>query len=169
MQDLPVVVTTGHLYKVRIANDTTSTTGSVLNQSRVAAFIVRVRNARWKSSANWRQNSLLNSPQVVFEAILTREKWAVPVLVMVSPSRTGNWKKIPTRRRRTVQPKRRSRSTPSTTVPVYLLTLLVPADQTKRTALSLVAKRLADKTICRCSRAALNMEELYQIITDNRR
>lgn len=51
--------------------------------------------------------------------------------------------------------------------PVDLLfALLVPADQTKTHlhTLSLVAKRLADKTIC--LRAALNDEELYQIITD---
>ncbi|TQS54832.1 PTS IIA-like nitrogen regulatory protein PtsN, partial [Salmonella enterica subsp. enterica serovar Typhimurium] len=41
-------------------------------------------------------------------------------------------------------------------------------DQTKTHlhTLSLVAKRLADKTICRRLRAALNDEELYQIITD---
>ncbi|MDM8916530.1 PTS IIA-like nitrogen regulatory protein PtsN, partial [Escherichia coli] len=32
--------------------------------------------------------------------------------------------------------------------------------------LSLVAKRLADKTICRRLRAAQSDEELYQIITD---
>lgn len=46
--------------------------------------------------------------------------------------------------------------------------LLVPADQTKTHlhTLSLVAKRLADKTICRRLRAAQSDEELYQIITD---
>lgn len=46
--------------------------------------------------------------------------------------------------------------------PVDLLfALLVPADQTKTHlhTLSLVAKRLADKTICRRLRAALNDEE----------
>ncbi|MCO1604932.1 PTS sugar transporter subunit IIA, partial [Escherichia coli] len=42
------------------------------------------------------------------------------------------------------------------------------ADQTKTHlhTLSLVAKRLADKTICRRLRAAQSDEELYQIITD---
>lgn len=53
--------------------------------------------------------------------------------------------------------------------PVDLLfALLVPADQTKTHlhTLSLVAKRLADKTICRRLRAAQSDEELYQIITD---
>lgn len=34
------------------------------------------------------------APQVVFEAILTREKWAVPVSAMVLPFRMANWKKI---------------------------------------------------------------------------
>ena len=53
--------------------------------------------------------------------------------------------------------------------PVDLLfALLVPADQTKTHlhTLSLVAKRLADKTICRRLRAAQSDQELYQIITD---
>ncbi len=50
----------------------------------------------------------------------------------------------------------------------YFFALLVPADQTKTHlhTLSLVAKRLADKTICRRLRAAQSDEELYQIITD---
>ncbi|MGV8617878.1 PTS sugar transporter subunit IIA, partial [Pseudomonas aeruginosa] len=45
---------------------------------------------------------------------------------------------------------------------------LVPADQTKTHlhTLSLVAKRLADKTICRRLRAAQSDEELYEIITE---
>ncbi|SFN26577.1 PTS IIA-like nitrogen-regulatory protein PtsN [Izhakiella capsodis] len=53
--------------------------------------------------------------------------------------------------------------------PVDLLfALLVPADQCKTHlhTLSLVAKRLADKSICRRLRAAQNDEELYQIITE---
>ena len=53
--------------------------------------------------------------------------------------------------------------------PVDLLfALLVPADQTKTHlhTLSLVAKRLADKTICRRLRAAQSDEELYEIITE---
>ncbi len=53
--------------------------------------------------------------------------------------------------------------------PVDLLfALLVPADQTKTHlhTLSLVARRLADKTICRRLRAAQSDEELYQIITE---
>ncbi|VEC48945.1 PTS transporter subunit IIA-like nitrogen-regulatory protein PtsN [Klebsiella aerogenes] len=45
---------------------------------------------------------------------------------------------------------------------------LVPADQTKTHlhTLSLVAKRLADKAICRRLRAAQSDEELYEIITE---
>ena len=53
--------------------------------------------------------------------------------------------------------------------PVDLLfALLVPADQTKTHlhTLSLVAKRLADKTICRRLRSAQSDEELYEIITE---
>lgn len=52
--------------------------------------------------------------------------------------------------------------------PVDLLfALLVPADQTKTHlhTLSLVARRLADKIICRRLRAAQSDEELYQIMT----
>ena len=54
--------------------------------------------------------------------------------------------------------------------PVDLLfALLVPADQCKTHlhTLSLVAKRLADKTICRRLRAAQSDEELYAIITED--
>jgi len=53
--------------------------------------------------------------------------------------------------------------------PVDLLfALLVPADQCKTHlhTLSLVAKRLADKTVCRRLRAAQSNEELYAIITE---
>ncbi len=53
--------------------------------------------------------------------------------------------------------------------PVDLLfALLVPADQTKTHlhTLSLVAKRLADKAICRRLRTAQSDEELYEIITE---
>jgi len=53
--------------------------------------------------------------------------------------------------------------------PVDLLfALLVPADQCKTHlhTLSLVAKRLADKTVCRRLRAAESDDELYQIMTE---
>lgn len=53
--------------------------------------------------------------------------------------------------------------------PVDLLfALLVPAGQTKThlNTLSLVAKRLADKNICRRLRLASNDTDLYNIITD---
>lgn len=33
-------------------------------------------------------------PQIVFEAILTREKWAVPASAMALRSRMASWKKI---------------------------------------------------------------------------
>ncbi|GKW42656.1 PTS IIA-like nitrogen regulatory protein PtsN [Pectobacterium carotovorum subsp. carotovorum] len=49
-----------------------------------------------------------------------------------------------------------------------LFALLVPAEQCKTHlhTLSLVAKRLADKTVCRRLRAAQSDEELYQIMTE---
>ncbi len=53
--------------------------------------------------------------------------------------------------------------------PVDLLfALLVPADRdkTRLHTLSLVAKRLADKAICRRLRAAQSDEELYESITE---
>ncbi len=53
--------------------------------------------------------------------------------------------------------------------PVDLLfALLVPAEQCKTHlhTLALVAKRLADKTVCRRLRAAQNDEALYQTITE---
>jgi PTS system nitrogen regulatory IIA component len=53
--------------------------------------------------------------------------------------------------------------------PVDLLfALLVPAEQCKTHlhTLSLVARRLADKSICRRLRAAQSDKELYQIITE---
>lgn len=108
-------------------------------------------------------------PQVVFEAILTREKWAVPGSAMVSPFPTENWKRI-----RCVLSAFCPAGTPIAfdaidNQPVDLLfALLVPADQTKTHlhTLSLVAKRLADKAICRRLRAAQSDEELYEIITE---
>ncbi|WP_224556146.1 PTS IIA-like nitrogen regulatory protein PtsN [Pectobacterium versatile] len=49
-----------------------------------------------------------------------------------------------------------------------LFALLVPAEQCKTHlhTLSLVAKQLADKTVCRRLRAAQSDEELYQIMTE---
>ena len=53
--------------------------------------------------------------------------------------------------------------------PVDLLfALLVPEDQCQQhlQTLSAVAKRLADKSVCRRLRTALSDEELYQILTE---
>ncbi len=95
-------------------------------------------------------------PQVVFEAILTREK--------MGSTGIGNGIAIP----------HGKLETPIAfdaidNQPVDLLfALLVPANQTKTHlhTLSLVARRLADKTICRRLRSAQSDEELYQIITE---
>ena len=85
-------------------------------------------------------------PQVVFEAILTREK--------MGSTGIGNGIAIP-----------HGKLEEDT---LRAFALLVPADQTKTHlhTLSLVAKRLADKAICRRLRAAQSDEELYEIITE---
>ena len=109
-------------------------------------------------------------PQVVFEAILTREK--------MGSTGIGNGIAIPHGKLEEdtlravgvfVQLETPIAFDAIDNQPVDLLfALLVPADQTKTHlhTLSLVAKRLADKTICRRLRAAQSDEELYQIITD---
>ncbi len=108
--------------------------------------------------------------QVVFEAILTREK--------MGSTGIGNGIAIPHGKLEEdtlravgvfVQLETPIAFDAIDNQPVDLLfALLVPADQTKTHlhTLSLVAKRLADKTICRRLRAAQSDEELYQIITD---
>lgn len=109
-------------------------------------------------------------PQVVFEAVLTRER--------MGSTGIGNGIAIP-------HGKLEEDTTRAVGVFIKLETpiafdaidnqpvdlmfaLLVPADQTKTHlhTLSLVAKRLADKTICRRLRSAQSDEELYQIITE---
>lgn len=122
-----------------------------------------------KSSASWQRNNLARRP-VVFEAILTREK--------MGSTGIGNGIAIPHGKLEEdtlravgvfVQLETPIAFDAIDNQPVDLLfALLVPADQTKTHlhTLSLVAKRLADKTICRRLRAAQSDEELYQIITD---
>lgn len=136
---------------------------------REAASTVRAKNAPWKSSASWQRNNLAGA-QVVFEAILTREK--------MGSTGIGNGIAIPHGKLEEdtlravgvfVQLETPIAFDAIDNQPVDLLfALLVPADQTKTHlhTLSLVAKRLADKTICRRLRAAQSDEELYQIITD---
>lgn len=109
-------------------------------------------------------------PQVVFEAILTREK--------MGSTGIGNGIAIPHGKLEEdtlravgvfVQLETPIAFDAIDNQPVDLLfALLVPADQTKTHlhTLSLVAKRLADKAICRRLRAAQSDEELYEIITE---
>ena len=109
-------------------------------------------------------------PQIVFEAILTREK--------MGSTGIGNGIAIPHGKLEEdtlravgvfVQLETPIAFDAIDNQPVDLLfALLVPADQTKTHlhTLSLVAKRLADKTICRRLRSAQSDEELYQIITE---
>lgn len=109
------------------------------------------------------------APQTLFEAMLAREK--------MGSTGIGNGIAIPHGKMepgtttvavfiRTEQP------IPFDAVdnqPVDLLfALLVPEDQCQRhlQTLSAVAKRLADKSVCRRLRTALSDEELYQILTE---
>ncbi len=122
-----------------------------------------------KSSASWRRKECSLPPQVVFEAILTREK--------MGSTGIGNGIAIPHGKLEEdtlravgvfVQLETPIAFDAIDNQPVDLLfALLVPADQTKTHLHTLSpAKRLADKTICRRLRAAQSDEELYQIITD---
>ncbi len=109
-------------------------------------------------------------PQVVFEAILTpRKKWAVPGIGNGIAIPHGKLEEDTLRAVGVVSWKPPIAFDAIDNQPVDLLfALLVPADQTKTHlhTLSLVAKRLADKAICRRLRAAQSDEELYEIITE---
>ena len=150
-------------------NDTTLQLSSVLNRECTRSRVhcqSKKRALEIISELAAKQLSL--APQVVFEAILTREKMGS----------IGNGIAIPHGKLEEdtlravgvfVQLETPIAFDAIDNQPVDLLfALLVPADQTKTHlhTLSLVAKRLADKTICRRLRAAQSDEELYQIITD---
>lgn len=151
-------------------NDTTLQLSSVLNRECTRSRVhCQSKNAPRKSSASWRRNNLVCRLRW-FEAILTREK--------MGSTGIGNGIAIPHGKLEEdtlravgvfVQLETPIAFDAIDNQPVDLLfALLVPADQTKTHlhTLSLVAKRLADKTICRRLRAAQSDEELYQIITD---
>lgn len=108
-------------------------------------------------------------PQVVFEAILTREKngqYRDRQWYCHSPRKTGRGYAACCRR--FVQLETPSPSTRST---ISLSTCCSrcwcrPTRQNSPAYALLVAKRLADKAICRRLRAAQSDEELYEIITE---
>ena len=146
-------------------NDTTLQLSSVLNRECTRSRVhcqSKKRALEIISELAAKQLSL--PPQVVFEAILTREK--------MGSTGIGNGIAIP--HGKLEEDTLRAvgvfvqLETPIAFDVDLLFALLVPADQTKTHlhTLSLVAKRLADKTICRRLRAAQSDEELYQIITD---
>ena len=152
-------------------NDTTLQLSSVLNRECTRSRVhcqSKKRALEIISELAAKQLSL--PPQVVFEAILTREK--------MGSTGIGNGSAIPHGKLEEdtlravgvfVQHDTPIAFDAIDNQPVDLLfALLVPADQTKTHlhTLSLMAKRLADKTICRRLRAAQSDEELYQIITD---
>ena len=168
--------TTGHLYSSRLAeimpkNETTLQLSTVLNQECTRAGVHCQSKKRALEIISELAAKQLSLPsQVVFEAILTREK--------MGSTGIGNGIAIPHGKLEEdtmravgvfVQLETPIAFDAIDNQPVDLLfALLVPADQTKTHlhTLSLVAKRLADKTICRRLRAAQSDQELYKIITD---
>ena len=152
-----------------INNDSALQLSNVLNQIVPAvAFTARAKRAL-EIISELAAKQLGLPPQIVFEAILTREN---------GQYRHRQWHCDPAwqagRRYAACRGVFVQLETPIAfdaidNQPVDLLfALLVPADQTKTHlhTLSLVAKRLADKTICRRLRSAQSDEELYQIITE---
>lgn len=151
-------------------NDTTLQLSSVLNRECTRSRVhcqSKKRALEIISELAAKQLSL--PPQVVFEAILTREK--------MGSTGIGNGIAIPHGKLEEdtlravgvfVQLETPIAFDAIDNQPVDLLCPAGAADQTKTHlhTLSLVAKRLADKTICRRLRAAQSDEELYQIITD---
>ncbi|AFJ45501.1 PTS IIA-like nitrogen regulatory protein PtsN [Shimwellia blattae] len=152
-------------------NDSEFLLSSVLNQECTRSAVhcqSKKRALEIISELAARQLSL--PPQVVFEAVLTRER--------MGSTGIGNGIAIPHGKLEAdtlravgvfIQLETPIAFDAIDNQPVDLLfALLVPADQTKTHlhTLSVVARRLADKTICRRLRAAQSDEELYQIITE---
>lgn len=110
------------------------------------------------------------SPQVVFEVILTREKMGATGI--------GGGVAIPHGKLEEDMPRAVGVFVQLETPVAFdaidnqqvdlLFALLVPASQTKThlRTLSLMAKRLEDKTFCRRLRSARSDDDLYQIITE---
>ena len=77
-----------------INNDSALQLSNVLNQIVPAvAFTARAKRAL-EIISELAAKQLGLPPQIVFEAILTREKWAVPASAMALRSRMASWKKI---------------------------------------------------------------------------
>ena len=110
-----------------------------------------------KSSVSWPQNSWVCRRRSCLEAILTREKWAVPASAMALRSAWQAGRRYAACRGVFVQLETPIALTPLiTSLWICSSRCWFPADQTKTHlhTLSLVAKRLADKTICRRLRSA---------------
>lgn len=150
-------------------NDSALQLSNVLNQNVPVAVHCQSKKRALEIISELAAKQLSLPPQVVFEAILTREKWAVPGSAMVLPFPTENWKRI-----RCVLSAFLSSwkpPSPSTRSTISLSTCCSrcwcrPTRQNSPAYALLVAKRLADKAICRRLRAAQSDEELYEIITE---
>lgn len=75
-------------------NDSALQLSNVLNQNVPVAVHCQSKKRALEIISELAAKQLSLPPQVVFEAILTREKWAVPGSAMVSPFPTENWKRI---------------------------------------------------------------------------
>ncbi len=149
-------------------NDSALQLSNVLNQNVPVAVHCQSKKRALEIISELAAKQLSLPPQVVFEAILTREKWAVPGSAMVSPFPTENWKRI-----RCVLSAFCPAGNPIAfdaidNQPVDLLfALLVPADQTKTHlhTLSRWPNGWRTKRFV-VLRAAQSDEELYEIITE---
>lgn len=75
-------------------NDSALQLSNVLNQNVPVAVHCQSKKRALEIISELAAKQLSLPPQVVFEAILTREKWAVPGSAMVLPFPTENWKRI---------------------------------------------------------------------------
>ncbi|MFU0815288.1 MAG: PTS IIA-like nitrogen regulatory protein PtsN [Rahnella inusitata] len=111
------------------------------------------------------------SPQVIFDAILTRERMGSTGIGAGIAIPHGKLEEDTLRAVGVfIQLEQPIAFDAIDNQPVDLLfALLVPADQCKTHlhTLSLVAKKLADKTVCRRLRGAQSDEELFKIMTEN--
>lgn len=151
-------------------NDTALELNAVLNQECTRSRVSCQSKKRALEIISELAAKQLNlPPQLVFEAILTREKMGSTGIGSGIAIPHGKLEEDTLRAVGVfIQLETPLLFDAIDNQPVDLLfALLVPTDQTKTHlhTLSLVAKRLADKALCRRLRAAQSDEELYQIIT----
>lgn len=161
------------LDKIITNNNTTLQLSSILNREYTQSHIhYQSKKHTLEIISKLAAKQLSLPPQIVFKAILTQKK--------IGSTSISNSIAIPHGKLKEdtlhtisifIQLKTPIAFNTINNQPVNLLfALLVPADQTKTHlhTLSLVAKHLADKTICHHLHTAQSNKELYQIITDTK-